>query len=498
MRIIGLTGGIACGKSNISDMLSSLGCVIIDGDKLSRELTVPGGIALPSIREAFGPSVFHEDGSLNRKALAGVVFSDRSALQKLDSIMQPMLLGRIRERIAEERLKHTEFCVLDMPLLFEKKLDLLCDTVWCAWLPGQLQLERLMNRDGLDESQAQQRIRSQMPVDEKAARSAVVISTEGSITETRAKIPPLLEAERKLSSSPTETIAISRKRRSDRYISVVSVENESPALPDEMKFRNDSGVSPSPRRSQRSVPPDVMERPSAVRSPEPLKTKAEWKMPSWLLTSVVTAFFVLLAMITASALMKGYLKQQSDKREAAFQRVVDNHPIVWEEAIRTYSEEFNLQPGFVSAIIMNESSFRPRAESSVGARGLMQLMPDTAEWIAHKLNIEGYSFDRMYDPETNIRFGCWYLHYLSGLFRGDPVCVSAAYHAGQGQVTGWLSDPEKSPDGITLDLNALGDGPTKTYIGRVTQDYGIYNALYFTEDDLSPDTDLSPASVTAD
>ena len=93
-----------------------------------------------------------------------------------------------------------------------------------------------------------------------------------------------------------------------------------------------------------------------------------------------------------------------------------------------------LAPAYVAAIIRNESSFQPRAESAVGARGLMQLMPDTAEWIAHKLGVEGYAFERMYDPASNIRFGCWYLNYLSKMFLGNPVCVTAAYHAGQGQV----------------------------------------------------------------
>ena len=499
MRIIGLTGGIACGKSNISDMLCSLGCVIIDGDKLSRELTVPGGAALPILREVFGPAVFYEDGSLNRKALGSIVFSDRAALQKLDGIMQPMLLKRIQERIAEEKINHTEFCVLDMPLLYEKKLDLLCDTVWCVWLPAHIQLERLMNRDRLDKSQALQRIGSQMPLDEKAAKAAVVISTEGTIEETRAKIPPLLESERRINSSLSENNVTPRRRRSDRYASEVSESSETfPVVKRKVDLR-ESEANQSPRRAAHTATPEVMERPSGSRiNSLPRKKKQEWKMPSWLLSSVVAVFFILLAMITATALMKGYLKQQSDKRESDFQRVVDNHPLSWREAIEKSADEFNLQPGFVSAIIMNESSFRPTAESSVGARGLMQLMPDTAEWIAHKLKIDGYSFERMYDPETNIRFGCWYLNYLSGLFRGDPICVTAAYHAGQGQVTAWLSDPAKSPDGITLDPNALGDGPTKTYIGRVTQDYGIYNALYFEKVDLPADAGLSADAGNAE
>ena len=131
------------------------------------------------------------------------------------------------------------------------------------------------------------------------------------------------------------------------------------------------------------------------------------------------------------------------------------------------------------AIIRNESSFRTNAESNVGARGLMQLMPDTAEWIAGKLDDDQYHFDRMWDAETNIRYGCWYLGYLSRLFRGDAQLVSAAYHTGQTTVTQWLSDPARSSDGITLDVERLADGPTKQYIGRVTQTYGIYQSLLY-------------------
>ena len=118
----------------------------------------------------------------------------------------------------------------------------------------------------------------------------------------------------------------------------------------------------------------------------------------------------------------------------------------------------------------------------------MQLMPDTAEWIARKLQVSGYAFERMNDPESNVRFGCWYLNYLSRLFLGDPVAVTAAYHAGQGQVKVWLSDPLLSDDGYTLPLSALPEGPTKNYAGRVTRDYGIYQEKYFSTAQL---TDIS-------
>lgn len=195
MKIIGLTGGIACGKSTISMTLQELGAVIIDGDVLSRDLTAPGGEALPAIRAAFGDGVFTPDGALDRRALGRLVFSSNAARETLDSIMQPLLLGRICNDIAQARSSGAEICVLDMPLLYEKGLDSLCDHVWCAWLPQETQLQRLMARDGFTAEEALQRIRSQMPTDEKAARADIVIDTSGTIQYTKESVLALYAQE---------------------------------------------------------------------------------------------------------------------------------------------------------------------------------------------------------------------------------------------------------------------------------------------------------------
>jgi len=216
------------------------------------------------------------------------------------------------------------------------------------------------------------------------------------------------------------------------------------------------------------------------------------KLPGWLTTAVSLSILLVLALGAAYWLMQAYLTTQENARIAAYQQVLNNYHITedaagnlrvtWQDEIEYYAAQYNLEPAFVMAIIRNESSFRTNAESSVGARGLMQMMPDTAEWIAGKLDDGSYTFDRMWDGETNIRYGCWYLGYLSRLFRGDAELVSGAFHAGQTTITQWLSDPNKSSDGLTLDLDRLTDGPTKQYIGRVTQAYGIYQSL------LYPDT----------
>ena len=216
---------------------------------------------------------------------------------------------------------------------------------------------------------------------------------------------------------------------------------------------------------------------------------ARKKLPGWMSLLMSLMFLGVLALIAFYSLMNAYLVTQEKARQAAYQAVLNNYHVTeqadgtlrvtWQDTIEYYAAQYNLQPAFVTAIIRNESSFRTNAESSVGARGLMQMMPDTAEWIAGKLRDGNYSFDRMWDGETNIRYGCWYLGYLSDLFGGDPILVACAFHAGQGEVRSWLGDSAISPDGQTVPVDNIPISETKTYAGRVTQAYGIYQTLLY-------------------
>jgi len=214
MRIIGLTGGIACGKSTISLTLKSLGATIIDGDQLSRALTQPGGLALPAIRAEFGSEVFHADGTLDRRALGSLIFASNERRHALDDLMQPLLREMIEREILRAKEGGAKICVLDMPLLYEAELDGLCNTVWCASLPRETQLARLMARDGFTREEAENRLRSQMDTAERRRRANVVIPTDGTIEETAALIPPLtppnLPRRVRMENTP-------RPRRSDRY-----------------------------------------------------------------------------------------------------------------------------------------------------------------------------------------------------------------------------------------------------------------------------------------
>jgi dephospho-CoA kinase len=176
--VVGLTGDIACGKSNVSQALRDYGAEVIDADEISRALTAPGGAALPLIRERFGDAVF-DNGILNRQALAGMVFARPELLATLNSMMHPLVF---REMARQQALSRALALMVDVPLLYETGYDQSCDEVWCVWAPSEEQLQRLLNR-GLSSQEAIARIDSQMPALEKARRADQVLITTGSKQE---------------------------------------------------------------------------------------------------------------------------------------------------------------------------------------------------------------------------------------------------------------------------------------------------------------------------
>lgn len=174
--IIGLTGGIASGKTNIARALAREGAFVIDADEISHSLTRAKGAALSRLRERFGEGIF--DGELlNRKRLGDLVFADKSSLEALNAILHPM----IREELEKQIRARADLpaMVIDVPLLFEVGWDSLCDEVWCAWAPFFEQVRRLMKRDKHSLLQAVRRVRAQLPGREKCSRANHVIDTRG-------------------------------------------------------------------------------------------------------------------------------------------------------------------------------------------------------------------------------------------------------------------------------------------------------------------------------
>lgn len=177
--VVGLTGGIACGKSNLSSALKGDGAAVIDADEISRALTARGGDALPKIRETFGDSVFC-GAELDRKKLGALAFSDARAREKLNKLLHPLVFARMREQLDALKAQGAAVVFLDVPLLYETGLETWCDEVWCAYLPQEEQLKRLAARDGRGEADARLRVASQMPALEKKNRADRVVDTSGS------------------------------------------------------------------------------------------------------------------------------------------------------------------------------------------------------------------------------------------------------------------------------------------------------------------------------
>jgi soluble lytic murein transglycosylase len=148
-------------------------------------------------------------------------------------------------------------------------------------------------------------------------------------------------------------------------------------------------------------------------------------------------------------------------------------PIRHLDLVRAHAGE--LDEAWILAVIMAESSFREGAQSPAGARGLMQLMPETAAWLAQLMDMEDFSPDDVWGAETNIALGSYYLNWLADRFNGDMRLVLAAYNAGQGNVANWLNNPELSYDGVTLDSIPFSE--TYHYVNRVNFNRRVYSFL---------------------
>ncbi|MGM0884430.1 MAG: dephospho-CoA kinase [Bacillota bacterium] len=186
---IGLTGGIASGKSTVAHILVERGALLVDADQVAREVVLPGEPALEAIASTFGQAVIDPDGSLNRKALGEIVFRDKASLEQLEAITHPAIRQRMQQRIHTFEAQFPErLVVADVPLLYETKQQNLYDGVMVVYVPEGVQCARLMERNLLTEEEAKGRISLQMDIEQKRSLADWVIDNSGSLDETKRQI----------------------------------------------------------------------------------------------------------------------------------------------------------------------------------------------------------------------------------------------------------------------------------------------------------------------
>ncbi|GAV23562.1 dephospho-CoA kinase [Carboxydothermus pertinax] len=193
MPVIGLTGGIASGKSTVSKLLEEHGFIIIDADQIAREILNPGKPAYQKVIANFGREILKEDGQIDRIKLGKIVFSDPEKLALLNRLTHPEVGKEIRSQLNQLKEAGIDRIVLDIPLLFEAQMQDLVDIIWVVYVPEEEQIKRLMTRNGFTREEAIKRIRSQMPLDEKARLADVVIDNSGSLEKTREQIIAILQ-----------------------------------------------------------------------------------------------------------------------------------------------------------------------------------------------------------------------------------------------------------------------------------------------------------------
>ncbi|RPK16004.1 dephospho-CoA kinase [Priestia endophytica] len=190
---VGLTGGIASGKSTVSAILREHNIPVIDADIIAREVVEPGKEAYNQIVKRFGRDILEEDGTLNRSALGEIVFNDEQKRQQLNAIVHPA----VRKEMLSKRdyyLQNERSVILDIPLLFESNLTHLVDKVLLVYVDEEVQLKRLIERNGFSEREALARIQAQDPLKDKVAKSDEIINNNGSKEETREKVTHIIDS----------------------------------------------------------------------------------------------------------------------------------------------------------------------------------------------------------------------------------------------------------------------------------------------------------------
>lgn len=193
-KVIGLTGGIASGKSTVSELLSVFGFKVVDADKAAREAVKKGSKGLAQVREVFGDEAIDENGEMNRRYMGDLVFNHPEKRLELNAIIHPIVRD-IMEEEKQEYLKQGYNVIMDIPLLFENELENTVDEVWVVYTSESIQMDRLMQRNNLSSEDAKARVYSQISIDKKSRMADHVIDNLGDKLELKQNLERLLEEE---------------------------------------------------------------------------------------------------------------------------------------------------------------------------------------------------------------------------------------------------------------------------------------------------------------
>jgi len=191
MKVIGLTGGIGSGKSTVSKFLAHLGAVVIDADKVGHEVFKPGTKAWQEVVDAFGQGIISADGTIDRRKLGEIVFSNPGARAKLNQIMHPLIYEQVKSRMEEYERKGVAIIIVEAPLLLEVGWKSLVDEVWVTSASEATVIKRLKEQKGLPEAQSLARIRAQLTDEERIRQADVVIDTDCALDELKERVEAL-------------------------------------------------------------------------------------------------------------------------------------------------------------------------------------------------------------------------------------------------------------------------------------------------------------------
>ena len=518
-KYIIITGQIASGKSSISKLIKerNKNYLVLDADDQIKELYKRGAELYKVLVNEFGDSILNEKGNISKAKLRRTVFLNDENREKLNELTHPVILKNMVSLAKESK---ADVVFLQIPLLNEsinilKKLVNI-DEIWNITASNEVRFNRLMSRKGMTEEIAHRimEIQSEFESDDFDILS---IENNGDYEELNNKLNLLfdnscIKEEKKTgffgrfkknkkeeieelneeSEDTSEEESDVRKVSKDEIInedmveenaeeSLVENENNSERLlqtifTNEQKTENIdlkeieekdlektklTDLSPLREDKIEKFKNDINNSVEETLDEEvnEAKGKKKKKMKVWkkILISIVSFLIIINALFLGAVYYGGV-----------------NYPVNYLEEIQKYSNEYGVDPKVVLAIMRVESNFKTDATSKVNAKGLMQVLPDTAKHVAKLLNIDANSID-LNDAETNIKIGTYYIKYLMQNFSNMDT-VYAAYNGGIGNVNTWLKDSKYSSDGVSL--YNIPSSETKHYVNKVNKALKAYEILY--------------------